>query len=107
MTKKQAVEAFERGEPVLLLEYRSSRAETIRWRDEHTRTVLTAPMLTHTVENEKQAMFVAEQIDEKSFDPLAYKSPFQKGQKFVVFVSSMQVAKGVTSIRGRLEAVTG
>lgn len=104
-TLEQAISEWRAGKLCALVEYRSSKAEPIRWRDKDTHMTMNAVTLTHSVETETQTIMVSERVDD-NFDWKDYKAPFTKGQKAIVFFDSVGRNKGVTTLYGKLEPVT-
>lgn len=104
MTLKQAVEAFEAGKPVLLVEYRSSMCGMMEWRDKTTGKALKAPKLTHNVELGVLSVLVSERVSEDLI-PEQYNPPFKKGQRCVLHVTGFTQEKGSYKASGKLEAL--
>lgn len=102
MTKSQLMERVLAGEPLVLVEYRHSNAEIIKWRDKETKQALEAPTLRHTVETSRGSMAVQERVAD-SFNPQAYTPPFKKGQKAVLKFTVWQSQKGAVTANGILE----
>jgi len=102
MTKTELTQAVLNGEPVLVVEYRASNAETIKWRDKVSKQALSAPTLRHTVEFSKGSMAVSERVED-TFDTGAYKPPFKKGDKVVLRFTGWQQQKGAVTASGSLE----
>jgi len=105
MKLTQAVEQWQGGARLLFGEYRSSKAEVIKYRDKTSHQMTQMSMLRHTVEIGADSVQVAERVED-NFDAAGYKSPFQKGQKVVVFLDSLVIERGVPTARGKLEAIT-
>lgn len=100
MNKAEAIKRWESGEQCMCVEFLSSKAETITWRDKVSRGVMTAPILTHTVITKDGAAIAGERVDEKTFDPHKYVSPYKRGDKlFVSFIGS-NTEKGRQSLSG-------
>lgn len=102
MTQQQFIQSALNGEPLLLVEYRASSAEVIKWRDKVSHQALSAPTLRHTVEYSKGSMAVSERVDDK-FDASNYKAPFKKGDKVVLRFTNWQQQKGAVTAQGTLE----
>jgi len=100
----EAVKAFERGEKVMLCEYRKSVAETINWRDKGTQKPMTAPVLRHTVETATESLTVTERVPD-DFNVVAFKAPMAKGAKCLVWLSELKQERGNVSARGTLSEV--
>jgi hypothetical protein len=99
----EAIKRFKSGQPCMVVEYRSSVAERIRWRDKETRAVLEAPILRHTCEAENGTPYIVnERVDEKSFDETAYIAPFKKGEKVLLTFVSMAIERGIKHFGGAL-----
>jgi len=105
MTKLDLTKAFEAGELVLQMEYRTSKAETITWRDKVSKGTMTAPVLRHTVEGKTGSFAVSERVDEKTFDPAKYVPPFKKGEMVCLRFTSALTERGTTSFSGTLEKI--
>jgi len=101
----EAVERWQKGERLLFGEYRSSKAESIKYRDKTSHQITSMNMLRHTVEVGPDSIQVNERVED-TFNPETYKSPFVKGQKVVIFLDSLLIEKGVPSARGKLEAIS-
>jgi hypothetical protein len=113
VTKDQAVSKFLAGEPIVFVEYRSSKAEVIKWRDKESRRVLTAAVLRHTVETDSGAIVVNERLSAEFPDEVAqaqfceyYKSVFVKGSKVLLHLKSLSTVKGIVMADGALEAIS-
>lgn len=104
-TLEQAVKEWQSGTLCALVEYRSSKAEPIQWRDKETHMVMRGVTLTHAVESDKGSMMVSERVPE-DFNWKEYTSPFRKGQKVLCLFDSVGRTKGNTTLYGRLEAVS-
>jgi len=106
MKLAQAIEQWQQGARLLFGEYRSSKAETINYRDKETRQMTQLKMLRHVVEVGSDSVMVGERVPD-NFNPAEYKSPFTRGQKVVVHIDSLLIEKGVPTCRGRVEQITG
>jgi len=102
MTKSELVERVLKGEPLLAVEYRSSKAERISYRDKETKTAQVLVLLSHTVENATGSIRVSERVED-TFDPDKYVAPYEKGARVVLVLQSLQVARGITTASGKLE----
>lgn len=101
MTNKELMEQIMAGKPLVVVEYRSSKAENIKWRDKETQKTLTGVFLRHTVEAGEVSVAVNERTGE-DFKADGYKAPFKKGEKCVLVFTDYQTVKGATSARGVL-----
>jgi len=99
-----AIKVWQSGSPVLLVEYRNSQAETIKWRDKETRRMMEAPSLRHSVETADSAIVVNERPAE-TMDVNKYVAPFRKGQKVLLHVQSLTTERGIVSARGILQPI--
>lgn len=99
---KTLQERWKEGEPILLAEYRTSNAETIKWTDKTSGRAREAGVLRHTVETGKASIIVEERTAD-DFRPETYVPAFKKGQRVAVLVLSLTVDKGRITIRGSLE----
>lgn len=104
MTEQQAIEKFMAGSPIILVEYRSSKPEEIKYRDKDTGKPMVMAKLTHNVEMGSESFPVQERTGEQ-FDALSYKAPFTKGQRCVLLLDSFYRDKGNWNVRGKLEAL--
>lgn len=101
--KAAIFKAVESGKPVVIVEYRGSRADKMSWSDRATGRAMTAPFLEHHVEtDEGVALKVRERVAE-TFDPETFKSEFKKGQKVALWVTAWIVERGNTEVRGFLQ----
>lgn len=104
MTEQQAIEKFMTGSPMILVEYRSSKPEEIKYRDKESGKPMVMAKLTHNVEMGSESFPVQERTGEQ-FDAATYKPPFVKGQRCVLLLDSFYRDKGNWNVRGRLEAL--
>jgi len=102
----EAVERWKNGERLLFGEYRSSKAEVIKYRDKTSHQMTEMKMLRHTVEVGPDSVQLAERVED-NFDASSYKSPLTKGQKVIIFLDSLLIERGVPTARGKLEAISG
>jgi hypothetical protein len=102
---KDAAELWRQGAQCLVVEYRNTVAEVIQWRDRETQKMMTAPVLRHNVETQSGPLIVQERTGE-GFDAAAYKSPFTKGQRYLLWFSELATQRGVTTGRGMLQLLT-
>jgi hypothetical protein len=109
MTEADAIRRFLGGEPVRIVEYRSTNAQRIKWTDKDTGKALEAPICKHDVEGAPdgrsgvvEAISVSERLPEDA-DVETMKSPFKKGERVVLVYFSQMTLKGAHSAQGRLE----
>lgn len=102
-TLEQALTDFRNGKLSAIAEFRSSKAERIKWRDKDTQRVMTGVTLTHSVELLGVTAMVNERVDEGTFDERSYVSPFTKGTPVLVNIDLITKTKGITTIYGTLE----
>lgn len=105
ITQEQALALFVSGAPVLQCAYMGSKAETISWRDKSSGKSMSAPILRHTCLLDGQALSVTERVDEKTFTPESYRSPFKQGQKVLVRFTEFLQQRGLLTARGELIAI--
>lgn len=106
MTEKQAVANFLGGKACLVVEFRSSKAERIKWRDKVTKATMEAPILRHAIEAaDGTPMIVNERVDEK-FDETKYVQKFKRGDKVYLAYTSSELNLGVQHFSGSLEPLT-
>jgi len=94
-------EEWERGELVVLGEYRMSKAELIQWRDKQTGKAMEAPMLRHTVEFGSISVQVAERVPDGTRVEDIHVG-FSKGDKVAVYLTELTSTRGAVSAGGRL-----
>jgi hypothetical protein len=106
MKKTDALKQIEQGLLMALVcEYRSGKAETIRWTDKQTRAKMEAPAITHGVEVGPTQIRVQERTPD-GFDVAKYVSPFKRGELVLLHVESIERDSGNISARGTIEALT-
>lgn len=104
-TLEQAVSEFKSGKLCAIAEYRSSKADRIKWRDKETQRVMTGVTLTHAVEFNGTTAMVNERVDEGTFDERAYVSPYVRGSSVLVNIDLVTKTKGITTIYGTLDPI--
>lgn len=102
MKKSEFVNRVLEGEPLVAVEYRSSKAEKIQWRDKETRSLMHAVTLAHTVENKSGSIRVADRAPD-DLDPEKYVPPFKKGDAVILHLTGLQVQRGVITAQGTME----
>lgn len=96
---------FESGKPVLIVEYRSSKAERITWRDKTSKAMTSAPMLRHTCEAVDGSCYIVSERVPENFDVDKFQPSMAKGSKAVLLFSSMSTERGITQFQGHLEVL--
>lgn len=102
MTQKQAIESFLSGKPLLVVEYRSSKAERIKWRDKESRAVMEAPLLRFSCEAADGTAYVINQRVPDTFDETKYVPPFAKGARVILEFVSMTIERGIVHFQGSI-----
>lgn len=102
MTKVEVTKMFEEGKAVLLVEYRSSRAERITYRDKVTRATVQMAVLRHSCEAADGSPYMVNERVAENFDEKGYHSAFQRGQRAVLIFTSMTVERGIPHFVGQL-----
>lgn len=102
MTKAEALKMIESGEPMFLVEYRSSKCEKVEWRNKDTGRPDSFVKVTHNVEMGNLSFPVSERAPDGT-SPETYKPPFNKGQRCALHVSSFGQWQGKNITAGRLE----
>lgn len=110
MKNEEIVGLLRQGKPLVIGEYRRSKAEVITWRDKESGRPMSAPSIRHTVETPDETFEVSDFIEVpegktaedivRAFVPL-----FNKGAEVLVVVKGWQAAKGVVKCRGELHAL--
>lgn len=104
MTDKQVIEAMMSGSRIFVGEFRATKTDHITWRDKDSGRRLEADLIRHTVECGADTIMVNERLpDGQDITKMSW--PFKKGDRVVVHVESMEVNKGFTQVRGRLERI--
>lgn len=103
MKASEVQKMFAAGKPVLLVEFRSSKAERIKWRDKESKATLEAPLLRHSVEAEDGTPYILNERVPETFDETKFAAAFKKGDKCVLLFTSMIVEKGIAHFQGSLE----
>lgn len=105
MTKKTAVELFQQGHPLLVVEYRSGSAEAVKYRDKETGRDAGFDLATHNVEAGNLTLQVSDFLPDgaKITD---WVQPFKKGTLCVLRLKSLRTEKGVHKASGVLESLT-
>jgi hypothetical protein len=107
VTQDDAIKNFQAGIPCLIVEFRSSKAERITWRDKTTRETMTAPLLRHCVESANGTPYVVNERVDATFDPDAFKQTFVRGSKvFLEYVSSESM-RGIIHFAGTIRPLAG
>jgi len=106
MKQKEAIKRFMDGQPVLMVEYRGYKAETITWRDKDTKQSVSAPILRHNVEgvseNGSAVPYGVSKRVEDNFVVSSYVSPFKRGEKVVLVFTAMMTERGNITFSGDL-----
>jgi len=95
-----------KGAVVVIVEFRKSQAERINWRDKSTGKAMTAPILRHTVETDRDVLVVSERVPE-NFDVENFKSEYAKGQKCLLSITELATERGLMTVRGELTPISG
>lgn len=104
MTLSEATTQWQNGSNILIVEYRSSTAEVITYRDKSTGRMEKMNRLTHNCELGNISLPVSERIPDGSvLEPATYKAPYQKGQRCLLTFESILKEKGAYKVNGRLE----
>lgn len=90
------------GQRILVGEFRMSKCETIRWRDQESQSRKEAIVIRHTLEVADGVISVSEFPPDTLKVPEDYKSPFQKGDKVVCQFTNFLITKGNMEARGLL-----
>lgn len=101
--KSEIMRQWETGKPVLLVEFRSSKAERIKWRDRESKATMEAPLLRHSVEAEDGTPYIVNERVPETFDETKFQASFKKGDKCVLLFASMAVERGIAHFQGSLE----
>lgn len=104
MTRKQASDGFLQGQRLLVCEYRSSKIESINWRDKSTGRAMEAKLLRHVIEAGPDSISVVERLPD-DFKIDGWQPPFKKGAPVVLRYTEFSIDKGMLSARGSLESL--
>ena len=102
MKKAEVLPKVLNGEPLMIVEYRSSNAETIPWRDKETGRAINLNLLSHNVEAGTRTIRVSERVPEGT-DLTKYEAPFKRGQLCVLHLEEFGREKGSFTARGKME----
>lgn len=103
MNMNELAERIRKGECLMLVEYRSSEVERIKFRDKETGKAEEMVKLSHTVEAGTSSFKVSERTN-GDFRPDEYRPAFKKGQAVVLVVDSYGRDKSYNRVAsGRLE----
>lgn len=104
MTKQVLIDSILSGQAFIVVEFRASKTETIKYRDPKTQQAAQFTKLTHNVEMAGSPVIVSERIPD-GVDPNTIKSPFSKGQMVVLHLQRLTTEKGVTIAQGQLHSL--
>jgi len=104
MKLNEVLQRIQAGERILIGEYRSSKCETINWRDKVSGKPLSAAAVRHVVEFGPDSVVIAERTAE-NFEVAKFKAPASKGQKVACHFTEFLTERGVMSARGTLEVI--
>jgi len=101
VTESQALAMFKAGQPVVLVEYRFGKCETINWRDKTTKEAASFTQVRHTVELADGSFTVAERVPD-NFVAADWVQSIVKGSRCLLKFSRFIVEKGVGQFQGEL-----
>lgn len=105
MAKKSEIMArIEKGERLIVCEYRSSKLETLNWRDKDTGKSMSAAVVRHTLESGPDSVTVNERTG-NDFDAAKWVPPAKKGQMVALHFTEFKTERGIMSARGNLEVI--
>jgi len=104
ITQADAVKSFLAGEKVQVVEFRSSKAETINYRDKVTGKPMAFSQIRHSVEIGDSPAVVSERTPE-GFNASEYRPSLTKGTKCLLRFDSCTVEKGITHFNGTLQSI--
>jgi hypothetical protein len=87
----------------MIAEFVASKPEHIEWQDSETGKMREAEMLRHNVVSGDEVFAVNERT-KADFVATKYVSPFKRGQKVVIVITSLSRIKGMTKYGGELHA---
>jgi len=90
------------GVPVVVVEYRSFKIETIRYTDKKTGSAVSKPMIKHGIEMGDQQATITEWLPDGAV-LTDVKPHFKKGDKCILKIQGVEQIQGFASIRGTLE----
>ena len=99
INQKSAVDGFLKGVPAIVLTYHSAKAETVNYRDKVTHQAAQFKSLRHTCLTDDGAVVWQERVPD-NFNAETYQSPYKKGQRILVKITSLQSSQGVMTISG-------
>jgi len=101
ITESEAVALFKAGQPVVLVEYRFGKCETINWRDKTTKQAASFTQVRHTVELADGSFTVAERVPD-NFDASTWTQTIAKSTKCLLKFNRFIIEKGVGQFSGEL-----
>lgn len=101
MKDEELLEKVKGGSLAVVVEFRGSEGDRMRWVHEKTGRKMEAPIIKHRVEMGSDAFTITEFLDEGA-DETKVVSPFAKGTKVVWLVDSFSQVKGNIRAGGTL-----
>lgn len=107
MTKAQALEKIQAGEPLVFVEFRSASPDTIKWSDKSTGRAMVARRIVYNVEMGARSVQVTERLPDTvtEADLAKWAAPFKKGSMVLLQLSSLTQEKGLFRATGTFEAI--
>jgi len=102
MTKKSAVESWQQGAPLMVVEYRSGQAESMSFRDKETGRQREFSKCSHHVEAGSLSIQVSEFLPDGQ-SVAGWTAPFKKGTIVLFKVKSLTSEKGAWKATGVFE----
>jgi len=90
------------GVPMVVVEYRSFKIETISYSDKKSGMKVSKPIVKHAIELADTQASIAEWLPDGT-DLTQVKPIFKKGERCVLRIEGVENVQGFASIRGKLE----
>jgi len=102
MKEAEVIKHVLAGKPVVIVEYRSYKLDTIAYVDKRTGSRVSKPVVKHAIELGDTQAAIAEWLPD-GVDLTMVKPQFTKGQRCVLTLQGIEQVQGFASIRGTLE----
>lgn len=103
MTQEQLFAEILKGKPLILVEYRGCKPDTIKYRDKKSGNAVERVVAKHSVEMGDAQVMVTEWMDD-GVKADAIKSPFSKGERCILELEGMEPMQGFFKAAGQLHS---
>jgi len=102
MKTLEATKRFLAGEPLMVAEFRMAVVDVINFRDKKTGAARSADVIKTTVETATRSITFTEFVRDEKFVADKFVPSFQKGDKVVIQLESLQESRGIMTGGGIL-----